>query len=122
MNIAEASIKNPLLCGIAMAIALIGGWLAYQNMARFEDPEFIIRVTKVFTQYPGASPTEVMNEVTEPIETALQQLPEVKSVESISSAGLSEITVEIRFETSRKKSDLQIVWTKVRNKVNDAPT
>lgn len=103
-----------------MIIALIGGWLAYQNMSRFEDPEFTIRIAKVITQYPGASPKEVMNEVTEPLETALQQLPEVEAVESTSSAGLSDISVEIRYGASRTKSDLQVVWTKVRNKVNDA--
>jgi multidrug efflux pump subunit AcrB len=120
MNIAEWSIKNPLLCSIAMLIALIGGWLAFNNMARFEDPEFTIRVAKVVTQYPGASPEEVMNEVTEPLETALQQLPEVKSVSSVSSASLSDISVEIRFEYSTTKSDLQVVWTKVRNKIADA--
>ena len=120
MNIAEASIKNPLLCIVAMLIFVVGGWLAYQNMSRFEDPEFTIRIAKIFTRYPGASPEEVMNEVTEPIEAALQQLPEVKVVESISSAGLSEISVEIRFAASRTKSDLQIVWTKVRNYIGDA--
>lgn len=120
MNSAEWSIRNPLLCSIAMLIALVGGWMAFENMSRFEDPEFTIRIAKVFTQYPGASPEEVMDEVTEPIETALQQLPEVKSVESISSAGLSDISVEIRFDYSRSKSDLQVVWTKVRNKVSDA--
>lgn len=120
MNSAVWSIKNPLLCCIAMIIALVGGWLAFENMSRFEDPEFTIRVAKVFTQYPGASPEEVMDEVTEPLETALQQLPEVKSVESISSAGLSDISVEIRYDYSRTKSDLQVVWTKVRNKIDDA--
>lgn len=120
MNIAELSIKNPLLCSIAIIIALVGGWLAYQNMSRFEDPEFTIRIAKVITQYPGASPEEVMNEVTEPLETALQQLPEVESVESISSAGLSDISVVVRYGASRSKSDLQVVWTKVRNKVDDA--
>ena len=120
MNVAEWSIRNPLLCCIAMIIALVGGWLAFNNMSRFEDPEFTIRIAKVVTQYPGASPEEVMNEVTEPLESALQQLPEVESVESISSAGKSDISVEIRFASSRSKSDLQIVWTKVRNKLADA--
>lgn len=120
MNVAEWSIRNPMLCGIAMLIALMGGWLAFNNMARFEDPEFTIRVAKVITQYPGAAPEEVMNEVTEPLETALQQLPEVKSVESVSSAGLSDISVEIRYEASTTRSDLQVVWTKVRNKIKDA--
>ena len=120
MNSAEWSIRNPMLCVIAMIIAVVGGWMAFNNMARFEDPEFTIRVAKVITQYPGASPEEVMNEVTEPLETALQQLPEVKSVNSISSASLSDISVEIRYEASTSKSDLQVVWTKVRNKIADA--
>ncbi len=120
MNVAELSIKNPLICSIAMLIALCGGLLAYQNMSRFEDPEFTIRIANITTEYPGASPEEVMNEVTEPLETALQQLAEVKSVDSTSSAGLSDISVEVRFEASRARSDLQLVWTKVRNQVDDA--
>ncbi len=93
--------------------------MAYDSMPRFEDPEFTIRIAKVFTQYPGASPEEVMNEVTEVLETAIQQLSEVKSVKSESSTGLSEITVEIKFEASPSKGDLQIVWTKLRNKMDD---
>lgn len=120
MNITAASIKNPLLSIIGIVLMLIGGWYAYGNMARFEDPEFTIRTAKIVTQYPGASPEEVMNEVTEPIETALQQLPEVETVESTSTAGQSEISVDIFFNASRTKSDLQIVWAKLRNKVNDA--
>ncbi|MCY4313833.1 MAG: efflux RND transporter permease subunit, partial [Gammaproteobacteria bacterium] len=74
MNLAEISIRNPLLGTIGMIVALAGGLLAYQNMPRFEDPEFTIRVARITTEYPGASPQEVMNEVTEPLETALQQL------------------------------------------------
>ena len=122
MNLAEFSIKNPLISAIAVIIAMIGGLIAYQNMSRFEDPEFTIRIAQVFTAYPGASPEEVMNEVTEPLETAIQQMSEVDVVTSTSSAGLSEIKVEIRYAASRSKSDLQLVWTKLRNRINDAQT
>ena len=120
MNIAEFSIKNPLICWIGILLCLLGGYIAYQTMPRFEDPEFTIRVAKVVTQYPGASPEEVLNEVTEPLETAIQQLAEVKSVDSISSAGLSDISVEIKYEDSTTRSDLQVVFTKLRNKISDA--
>lgn len=120
MNLSEISIKNPLICIIVILICLIGGWRAYDSMPRFEDPEFTIRIAKVYTQYAGASPEEVLNEVTEPLETAIQQLPEVKSVTSDSSAGLSDISVEIKFEASPSKKDLQIVWTKLRSKIDDA--
>lgn len=120
MAITGFSIRNPLLCGIVILIALAGGFLAYQNMARFEDPEFTIRQAKIFTSYPGASPQQVLDEVTEPLETALQQMVEVKSVTSRSSAGLSDITVEVRFADSRTKSDLKLIWSKIRNRIDDA--
>ncbi len=120
MNLAEFSIKNTILSVIVILLALAGGWSAYQNMARFEDPEFVIRQALVYTQYPGASPEQVAEEVTEPLETAIQQLPEVKTVESVSSAGVSEITVEIKYEFSKAKADLEVIWGKLRNKIKDA--
>ena len=120
MNLAEFSIKNPLISALIIIFSLVGGWVAYQNMPRFEDPEFTIRVAQVNTSYPGATPEEVLNEVTEPLETAIQQLPEVDTVESVSSAGFSEISVTIKYEFSRSKSDLQVIWGKLRNKIDDA--
>ena len=120
MNLADLSIRYPLYVGIIATLCLFGGWLAYENMPRFEDPEFTIRVAKVVTRYPGASPQEVVDEVTEPLETKLQQLPEVKKIESISTSGRSELSVEVRFDYSTTRSDLQVVWTKVRNYVADA--
>lgn len=120
MNLAEFTIKNPLFACIGMLLCLFGGYLAYETMPRFEDPEFTIRVAKVITQYPGASPKEVLNEVTEPLETAIQHLGEVKSVNSISSAGLSDISVEIKFEDSQTRNNLQVVFSKLRNQISDA--
>ncbi len=120
MNLAEFSIKNQLLCVIAILLALIGGWNAYQTMPRFEDPEFTIRTALVYTQYPGASPEQVALEITDPLETALQQMQEVDSISTVSSAGVSEITVDIKYQFSKTKEDLQIVWTKLRNKIGDA--
>ncbi len=120
MNLAEFAINNRLISAIVILASLTGGWLAYENMPRFEDPEFTIRTAQIMTTYPGASPEEVMNEVTEPIETALQGLQEVETVESVSSDGLSRISVDIKYEYSRSKADLQVIWGKVRNKVEDA--
>lgn len=120
MNIAEFSIKNQVFSVIVILLSLFGGWSAYKDMARFEDPEFTIRTALIFTQYPGASPQEVALEVTEPLETALQQMQEVKKVSSKSTAGLSEITVDIKYQFSKDKDALQIIWTKLRNKIKDA--
>jgi multidrug efflux pump subunit AcrB len=120
MGPAEFAIKNRLMSFIVITLALIGGWQAYQTMPRFEDPEFTIRQAVVITPYPGATPEEVSNEVTEALETAIQQLQEVKEIRSVSSTGMSRITVEIKYEFSRTKDELQIIWGKLRNKVEDA--
>ena len=59
MNIAEFTIRNKVLSVIVILMVLLGGWSAYKNMPRFEDPEFTIRIAQVITYYPGASPLEV---------------------------------------------------------------
>lgn len=120
MNPAEFAIKNRLISFSVLLGCLIGGWLAYENLPRFEDPEFTIRAAQVITQYPGATAEEVANEVTEPLESAMQQMQEVEEVQSVSSAGLSRITVNFKFAFSPTKSDLQGIYTKLRNKMGDA--
>ncbi len=120
MNPVEFAVKNRLISFIVILIALFGGWRAYSDMPRFEDPEFTIREAVVITQYPGATPTEVANEVTEALESAIQQLPEVEEIRSVSSAGVSRINVAIRYDASKTREELQGVWAKLRNKVGDA--
>ncbi|MDJ0644282.1 MAG: efflux RND transporter permease subunit [Erythrobacter sp.] len=120
MDIAAYSIRNRLIMWLVVGLALFAGWYAYANMPRFEDPEFTIRQAQIFTAYPGGSPEEVAREVSAPLEEALQDMAEVKEIRSVSSAGFSEISVEIKFEASPTKADLQLIWTKLRNKVADA--
>ncbi len=119
MNFAEFSIRNQVFSVIVILLVLLGGWTAYQEMPRLEDPDFTIRTALVITQYPGASPREVAEEVTTVIEQALQQMQEVDVVTSVSSAGVSEISVDIKFEFSPDKASLQVIWAKLRNKIKD---
>ncbi|MDU1297218.1 MAG: efflux RND transporter permease subunit, partial [Enterobacter hormaechei] len=68
--------------------------------------------------YPGASAQQVEEEVTLPLENALQQLPYLDNVSSISSSGLSQITVNI---ASRYHSNaLPQIWDELRRRVGDA--
>ncbi len=120
MNFAEFTIKNQVLSVIVILLTIVGGWIAYKDMPRFEDPEFTIRTAQIIAQYPGANPVEVAEEVTEVLEREILQMQEVDSVESVSSAGVAELMVDIKFEFSPTKSDLEMIWTKLRNKVSDA--
>lgn len=120
MNIAEYSIRNKVICTIAIILILVGGFDAFKTMARLEDPEFIIRQAQIITYYPGATPKEIAQEVTEPLERAIQQMPEVKKIESTSSNSKSEITVEIKYGVSKYREQLQTIWQRLRNKISDA--
>ena len=120
MNLAEFSIRNQVLSVIVILLVVGGGWIAYKDMPRFEDPEFIIRTAQIIAQYPGATPVEVAEEVTEVLEREIMQLQEVDTIESISKAGVSELMVDITFESSPSREDLERIWTKLRNKVSDA--
>ena len=98
-------------------ILLLGGLIAFLNLGRLEDPQFTIKQAMVITVYPGASPTQVEEEVTYPIENAIQQLPYVDNIKSISTPGKSQITVEMK--SIYRKDDLRGIWEEMRRKIND---
>ena len=82
MNVAEASIRYRTVT-LVMAILIIGmGLVSYEKLGRLEDPEFTIKDAQIFTQYPGATAAEVAEEVTDELETAVQQLGQLERVTS----------------------------------------
>nr|WP_321444814.1 efflux RND transporter permease subunit [uncultured Cohaesibacter sp.] len=117
MNLTDYAIERKTVSWMVTILLLAGGILAFFNLGRLEDPEFTIKQAVVVTAYPGASSMEVEEEVTLPIETAIQQLPYVDHVTSISSAGLSQVTVEMK--SIYRKKDLAQIWDEMRRKIND---
>ncbi len=117
MNIAEFSIKKSVITWTLTIVALILGFFSYQNLSRLEDPEFAIKEAVVITPYPGASPQEVEKEVTEQIEKAVQELGQLKRVESYSTRGLSTVSVVI--EDKFVKDKLPQIWDELRRKIAD---
>ena len=120
MDIAGYSVARRTSLWVVIVLILFGGYLSYEKLPRFEDPEFIIRQAILITTYPGASAQEVAEEVTDRIEAAVQALQEVKKIKSVSRQGYSEVSVEIKLEFARTQAELQQVWDKLRRKVNDA--
>lgn len=120
MNLAEATLQKRVIAWVLCILVLFGGHIAYQDLGRFEDPEFVIRQAVVATPYPGALPAQVAEEVTDVIEAAVQQLQELKKVTSVSSMGSSLVKVEIDMRFARSKDDLEQVWDKLRRKIADA--
>ncbi|KAA6184490.1 efflux RND transporter permease subunit [Thiohalocapsa marina] len=120
MNLAAYSLHKRTIAWLVALVVLVGGWIAYQQLGRFEDPEFVIRQAVVITPYPGALPIQVAEEVTDVIEGAVQQLQEVKEVSSVSRMGSSLVKVEIDMRFAKSKAELEQVWDRLRRKVADA--
>ncbi|EMA2426430.1 efflux RND transporter permease subunit VmeI [Vibrio alginolyticus] len=116
-GIAAYFIRNRVISWMVALIFLIGGIAAFFGLGRLEDPAFTIKDAMVVTSYPGATPQQVEEEVTYPIEKAIQQLTDVDEVNSISSRGLSQITVTMK--NNYGPDDLPQIWDELRRKVND---
>ena len=117
MNPGEFSVRNNRVLYVAMLFVLVGGIVAYQQMGRLEDPEFTIKEALIITPYPGASAEEVAKEVTNPIESAVQQLGQLKRVDSESSRGMSVVTAVIKDRFHRDA--IPQVWDELRRKIGD---
>ncbi|MEM9684068.1 MAG: efflux RND transporter permease subunit, partial [Pseudomonadota bacterium] len=117
MNFAALAIAKRPVTYFATLLVFLGGFASFFALGQLEDPDFSIKTAVVSTPYPGASPEEVELEVTDRLEIALQQLPQVDYLESYSSEGLSVIKVNIK--TTFWSDKLPQIWDEVRRKVND---
>jgi multidrug efflux pump subunit AcrB len=117
MDAAKYFIDNRTSSWLVALILLVGGTLAYLGLGRLEDPQFTIKQAMIITSYPGASPQQVEEEVSYPLENAIQQLPYVEHVTSISVAGQSQIMVEMK--GIYRSAELKQIWDELRRKIND---
>ena len=116
MKIATYSIKNQLTIWLLMVIFLVGGINAIVQIGKLEDPAFAIKKAIVTTYYPGATAEEVEQEVTEPLESTIQQLSQLGDITSRSLPGQSQITIELRDDFSGE--NLPQAWDELRRKVD----
>ncbi|MEO1483102.1 MAG: efflux RND transporter permease subunit [Myxococcota bacterium] len=99
---------------VFIAVLLLAGISGYTSMPKQMDPGFIVRNAQIVTRFPGASPTRVEQLVSDPIEQAIQAIPELDFVSSTSRTGVSIVIVAIREEFK----DLRPIWDDMRRKVD----
>lgn len=116
-DIAQSSIQKPVNTWLIIILLVIGGSIGLGSVGQLEDPDFTIKQVKVITPYPGANAIEVEEEVTEHLETVIQQMSQLKRLTSVSKPGLSEITVEV--EDKFKGKELVQIWDELRKKLRD---
>lgn len=117
-TIAKFFLKNKALSWLLLGLILLGGIISYIGMGKLEDAPFTIKQAVVTTTYPGASPLEVQQQVTDVLEEAIQSLGELYYLKTENRAGLSKITVYVKKEI--RADAMQQLWDKLRRKVGDA--
>ncbi len=115
MSITEYAIKNNRVTLVALFIIFISAILIYFKMPRAEDPGFIVRTAVVSTYMPGASPYRMEQLITDKIEKAIQEMPEVDSIDSESRTGVSVVSVNIKPEYV----EMTPIWDELRRKVEE---
>ncbi len=120
MRIWETSIRQPVFTTMLMVALVVVGVLAYTSMPLDFFPEVSYPAMAIITVYPGASPGEVQEQVTRPIEEAMMTAPGVQEVQSQSSESLSIVVVMFTLDTNVKQA-LQDVREKIANVRSQLP-
>ena len=103
-------IINYKLSGLMILIFLLLGIMGIKNLKSETRPPVDFAKVSITTVYPGASPQEVEEMITDKIEDAIRGTEGIKDVASVSETGLSTITVRIdidNFDTSKVADEIQ---------------
>src|SRR5688572_28516573 len=115
MNLSELSLRRPVLAIVCSIVIIIFGGIGYKYLGVREYPAIDPAVVNVRTSYVGANSDIIEQQITEPLEKAVNGVPGVKNITSSSSTGSSNITVEFEINV-----DLERAANDVRDKVSQA--
>ena len=115
MNITQFAISNNRVTIILVVLLILLGISTYFTLPKAQDPGFIIRAAQITTYFPGASPERVENLITDKIEKAIQEMPEIDFITSQSRTGISVITPN--YKESYK--NMRPIFDDLRRKVED---
>ncbi|MGF1911750.1 efflux RND transporter permease subunit [Vibrio kasasachensis] len=117
IKLAEFAIRQRTFLLFFTALSVIAGIYSYFDLGKLEDPSFTVKTAVVVTLYPGASAEEVEQQVTDTIETKLQEMAELNRLRSLSRPGVSMVFVDLK--ESLNSAMLPQQWDLLRRKVND---
>ncbi len=94
MSVSEPFIRRPIATSLLGIALLIGGALGYWALPVSALPQVDFPTVQVTTQLPGASPDVIASLITAPLERQLGQIPSLSSMQSTSSFGVSQISLQ----------------------------
>ncbi len=113
MNPTQIALKNKTLVYTILVILIGFGISVFNNMPRDDMPPFLIRYLTIVSTFPGASPQRMEMLVSDKIEKAIQEIPEVDFITSESRTGVSVVSVSLK----ESVMELRPVFDRIRRKV-----
>jgi multidrug efflux pump subunit AcrB len=114
MKLPRLAIDNYIFTLVVCAVLIITGILSYINMPRTENPTVFIPGASIIAIYPGASPGDLEELIAIPIEEAINELEDIRRVNTYLWNGIASINVEFEFGT-----DAMEKYDDVVSRVND---
>ncbi|RSZ56445.1 efflux RND transporter permease subunit [Massilia atriviolacea] len=104
MWITTTSIRNPVFATMVMVALVVLGLFSYRGLGVESMPNVAIPFAWVQVNYPGASPEQVENDITRPLEEAINTVSGVKKIRSNSWEGRAGVQVEFHLSTNMDKA------------------
>ncbi|MDA8017710.1 MAG: efflux RND transporter permease subunit [Thermoanaerobaculia bacterium] len=93
------STSRPVAVLMVFLAAVVFGYFSYERLPVTLMPELSYPTLTVRTEYPGAAPEEVENDISRPVEEALGVVGGLQRISSISRAGVSDVVLEFTWKT-----------------------
>ncbi|MCB1350384.1 MAG: efflux RND transporter permease subunit, partial [Maritimibacter sp.] len=116
-NLSEWALNHRSFTWFLMLVAMFAGVLSYMSMGREEDPAFPIPTMVVAAAMPGATAQEMLTQVTDRIESKLQELDGLDVTRSVTYPGQTVVYVDV--DDSVKGDAVDAAWLRVRNLMAD---
>ena len=116
-NLADWALRHKSIIYYFIAVLLTFGIFSFTHMGRMEDPDFTMRPMVVGVAWPGASPEQMSNQVTDKLEEKLRDLPGVDYTKSFTDGSKSVIYINLKEDLPSNK--IRPAWEEARNMIND---
>jgi multidrug efflux pump len=122
MQLAETSIRRPVLAVVMSLLILLIGAVSFDRLSVREYPKIDEPTVTVSVKYPGASAEVIESQVSKPLEDSIAGIDAVDVITSISRAEQSQITVRFRLEKDADTAAAEVRdrTSRVRNRLPQA--
>ena len=92
--IAKFSVKKPYTVLVGVVLVLILGFVSLTYMTADLLPSINLPYAVVYTTYIGASPEEVENTISRPVESSMATISNIENIQSVSAENVSMVILQ----------------------------